>query len=72
MATITLNLKAKMTKAEQAQADRLLAAALSNDAEAVQGYLDKPIIKKLIERGALKIKRRTVLNFGGEELELTD
>lgn len=70
MATITINLKAKMTKAEHDAADRLLAAAISNDPEAVNRYLKKPIIKELIDRGALKFKRRTVLAFEGEEFNL--
>lgn len=60
MAVVTLNLKAKMTVAENDEANRLLAAALNQDSEEVAERLERPAIKKMLKRGALKIDRRNL------------
>jgi len=58
MASITLNLKAKMTKAEEDEANHLLAAVLTRDGEDVSARLDRPVIKRLLQRGALRLDPR--------------
>lgn len=55
MPTITLSLKAKMSKAENDEANRLLAAALSRETEEVRDRLKRPAVKKLLKRGVLKV-----------------
>lgn len=57
MATITLNLKAKTTKAESNEASRLLAAVLCRDSNEIAERLERPAIKKMLKRGVLKINR---------------
>lgn len=59
MATVTLNLKAKLTKAENNEANALLAAALNQNSDEVADRLERPAIKKMLKRGALKISHRT-------------
>lgn len=55
MAVITLKLKAKTTKTEDEEANRLLAAALSQDGEEVERRLKRPAVKKLMKRGVLRL-----------------
>jgi hypothetical protein len=55
MATITLKLQAKTTKAEDDEANLLLAAALCRDTDEITDRFKRPAIKKLLRRGVLKI-----------------
>ena len=58
MASITLNLKAKMTKAEEDEANHLLASVLTRDADDVSARLERPVVKRLLRRGALRLDPR--------------
>lgn len=70
MATLTLDLTKKVTKAENALATKLQVAALTKDITEVERLLKDTTIKKLFRRGVLKTGR-TVLSFDGDDyLEL--
>lgn len=71
MATLSLDLSKKATEAEISEAQHLQVAALTKDTAEVNRLLATPTIKRLLKRGVLKIDRRTVLEFEGEEYELT-
>lgn len=71
MATLSLDLKKKTTKAEDALANKLLAAALTKDTIVVERLLRNPTIKKLFERGVLKTGRTVVCFPGDPDLELS-
>jgi hypothetical protein len=55
MAVLTLTLKAKTTKTEDDEANRLLAAAISQNIEEVERRLKRPAVKRLIKRGVLRL-----------------
>jgi hypothetical protein len=65
MATLTLDLTKKVTKAENDLATKLQVAALTKDMGEVERLSQNSTIKKLFKRGVLKTSR-TVLSFPGD------
>jgi hypothetical protein len=72
MATLSLDLTKKASETEIAAAQKLQVAALTRDVDETNRLLKTPTIKSLLKRGVLRIDRRTVLDFEGEQHELSE
>ena len=70
MATLSLDLTKKVTKAENALATKLQVAALTKDMAEVERLLKDPAIQRLFKRGVLKTSR-TVLVVDGDDFEFS-
>ena len=72
MSTLTLDLNKKASETEISAAQKLQVAALTKDKDEVNRLLATPMIKSLLKRGVLRIERRAVLDFEGEQHELSE
>lgn len=58
MAVITHKLDAKVSKKEQSEIDAILVAGIQQNSKKVAKLLQRPLVKKLLERGVLKYQPR--------------
>jgi len=59
--TISIDLTAKVSKRDQAEINNLLAAGLLDKGEEVRDRMNRPAVKRLVERGVVKLQRGRLL-----------
>lgn len=72
MVSLTLDLTKKASETEIAAAQKLQVAALTKDKDECNRLLATPMIKSLLKRGVLRIDRRTIIEFEGDEYEMSE